>query len=317
MALHQCKVRHLVRCELRLFLHLAEPRHRIMRPPGAAVPLDENVVGDHVRTHLILRGHCVEHVDGGIKKASVNEAVEKAVVDQPGRLDACEAHGLPRPQELLGEAESREAADQRRRRRRREVPQGGVPVRAQLGDELPRVRRRGVGVGGGLPGGGGGGVGEGAEQRDVAAHEMVRVGEEVGGDGAGEGAVEVERGERVGEEVRRAERGGDEGRGEAEEEGRAEGAEVGGERGGRGAEDEGDDAGEPRRRGGGRGGGGGGVRAGVREVGVRLDPLRRRERRLVGVAAVGSGGHSPAERNVTESPHWCVRDRQLGTGGIC
>jgi hypothetical protein len=143
-------------------------------------------------------------------------------------------------------------------------------VRAQFGHELPREVG---GVGSGLLG-----AGEGVEEGDVAAEVVLRVGEEVGA--VGQGSEKVERRERAREELRRAERGGDEGWREAEEECLAEGAEVSRERGGRGAEDEGYDAGQPRRRRG-RGGRGGGVRARVREVRVRLDPLRRREKERI------------------------------------
>ena len=193
MALHESEVCHLVRRELCLFPHIRKPCHRILRPPRAAVPLDENVVGNHVGTHSIFRGHCVEHVDGSVKEASVDKAVQQAVVGEPGRLNAGEAHGLPHPQQLLGESERREAADQRGRRRRREVPQDSVPVRAQLSDELPRLAG-GVGADG-LPG-----AREGVEEGDVAAEEVLRVREEVGA--VGQGAEEVERRERVRGELR-------------------------------------------------------------------------------------------------------------------
>ena len=162
-------------------------------------------------------------------------------------------------------------------------------MRAQLRDELPRLA-------GGVRADGLPGACEGVEERDVAAEVVLRVREEVGA--VGQGAEEVERRERVRGEQRGAERGGDEGRGEAEEEGPAEGAEVGGEGGRRGAEDEGDHAGQPRRRRG-RGRRPGGVRARVREVRVRIDPLRRRERLVV----VGSSRRTPAARDMAEAAH--------------
>ena len=126
-----------------------------------------------------------------VKKPSL--LIAALSMEQEYILNAGEAHGLPHPQQLLGESERREAADQRGRRRRREVPQDSVPVRAQICDELPRLAG-GVGAGG-LPG-----AREGVEEGDVAAEEVLRVREEVGA--VGQGAEEVERRERVRGELR-------------------------------------------------------------------------------------------------------------------